>query len=404
MTRVDLALARRLVGPDGRAAVAAVGALLAGTDAAAAQRRDPLELAVRVRRATGLDAELAAAATTQVVLRAHAAPKLGADAERMLFTRAGLEQLTAAPVAAHRAARLAPQGGTVLDLGCGLGGDAAALARAGGGRVVAVERDPATALLAAANAAALGLPIAVVQADATTLAIQGASAVFADPARRDGAGRSFDLDALQPPWGFVLGLLAGPVPAAVKAAPGVPLDRVPADVEVEFVSWEGGLKEAVLWSAAAGGVPGGRRATLLPSGRSVLAEPAAAPPPAGPPGAFLVEPDPALIRAGLVGHVAAAVDGRLLDPHLAYVTADTAPEPGWGRRYAVVDVLPYDERRLRQYVAAHRIGRLTVKRRGVDVEPETLRRRLKPRGAAAATLVLSRTPVGAVALVVQPLA
>src|SRR5206468_358536 len=81
----------------------------------------------------------------------------GTDAGRMFFTRAGLEQATRGAVAARRARRLTAAGVRhVADLGCGIGADALALARAGI-RVSAVEADPATAAVATANAAALGL-------------------------------------------------------------------------------------------------------------------------------------------------------------------------------------------------------------------------------------------------------
>src|SRR3954470_19899991 len=136
--------------------------------AAATDHGDPLAAASAVR-SHGIAADLGAAALTQVELRRRAATKFGAEAERMFFTRPGLEQATRSVVADRRAARLAAAGvRSLADLGCGLGTDAMAAARAGI-RVFAVDADPLTAETAAVNVAALGLSdlVRVECADAT---------------------------------------------------------------------------------------------------------------------------------------------------------------------------------------------------------------------------------------------
>src|SRR5688500_15532360 len=154
-------------------------------------------------RSRGIEPALAAAALTQTAFRQRAAGKFGPAAAEMFFTRAGLEQATRLIVADRRAARLAGDGVTSLaDLGCGLGSDALAAARAGI-RVSAVDADPLTAEMAAANADAAGLAdlVTVECADATTVAVEKFDAVFADPARRRaGGGRVFDPKSYSPPW------------------------------------------------------------------------------------------------------------------------------------------------------------------------------------------------------------
>ncbi|HEX8092942.1 methyltransferase domain-containing protein, partial [Jatrophihabitans sp.] len=118
---------------------------------------DPVRRAAAARRL--LPPELATAALTQAGLRAAARTKFGSLAGRLLFTADGLEQATRIEVADHRAARFAGAGlASVLDLCCGIGSDARAFARAGL-RVSGVERDPAIAALAAANAA--GQPVRI---------------------------------------------------------------------------------------------------------------------------------------------------------------------------------------------------------------------------------------------------
>ncbi len=348
--------------------------------------------AERLRRSA--PAELATVALSQSRLRARADAKFGTDAAAMFFTAAGVEQATRRPVAEHRAARFVAAGlASVADLGAGIGGDAIALARAGLG-VLAVERDGLTADVLRANASALGLAdrIRVLEADATRTDLAGWDAVFCDPARRTARGRVFDPRAYAPPWPFVAGLLGGGRPAAVKVAPGLPHDLVPAGVEAEWVSWSGEVKEAALWSGPlAGDAP--RRATLLPSGAVLAGRPE--PGTVRGVGQFLYEPDGAVIRAGLVGAVADAIGGGLLDPTIAYVTGDRLVATPFATAYEVVEVLPFGLKRLRAALVAQGVGRVVVKKRGTAVEPDELRRRLKLRGGKAEAVVILTRVAGA---------
>src|SRR5690606_16978983 len=133
---------------------------------------DPLAAAAAVRKVEP-DAERSAAALTQVQLRVRAVAKFGDDALRMCFTPDGLEQATRHRVAAHRAARLAAaQPASVVDLGCGVGGDLVAFARAGL-TAAGVDLDPVRARIAQANLDALGLAGATMVADSTELDLSG---------------------------------------------------------------------------------------------------------------------------------------------------------------------------------------------------------------------------------------
>ena len=223
---------------------------------------DPVRVATAVRRLEP-DAEKSAAATTQVQLRVRAVAKFGDAAPHLFFTPDALEQATRQRVAAHRAARLAAAipGGSVVDLGCGIGGDLIAFARAG---LIAagIDQDPIRVEMARANLAALDLAGAVQVGDATTVDPSGFGAAFADPARRGGRGRIFDVDGWTPPWPWVLGLLSGR--ALVKLAPGLAHDLVPDGVEAEWVSDGGDVKEAVLWSRDLATTD--RRATVIGDG------------------------------------------------------------------------------------------------------------------------------------------
>ena len=360
---------------------------------------DPVRVASVVRRLE-TDPEKAAAATTQVQLRLRAAAKFGEAAAQMFFTPDALEQATRTRVADHRAARLAAAipGGSVVDLGCGIGGDLVAFARAG---LVAagIDQDPVRVAMARANLAALGLPGAVQVADATTVDVSGFGAAFADPARRGGRGRVFDVEGWTPPWPWVLQLLRRR--ALVKVAPGIGRDLVPAGVEAEWVSDGGEVKEAVLWSPDLSTTD--RRATVIgDAGLATLTQEDDPGADVRAVGAYLYEPDGAVIRAGLVTAVAAGVGGGLLDPHIAYVTSDDSFRTPFARGYRVLEHLPYREKQLRAALHERGIGRLTIKKRGVQVVPEELRKRLALRGEAEATVVLTRVAGQGTALLVEP--
>jgi SAM-dependent methyltransferase len=361
--------ARLLLSDEGRAAVDLAGSL----------DLPPIP-AAEAMRAYG---EAGRLALEQVALRRRALAK-HPDGDRLWWTAEALEQSTPRTVALHHAQRFAeaPQ---VLDLGCSVGGDLLAF----GDRGIGVDLDLARCLLARANT---GAPVAC--ADVTTLNPRGW--VFADPARRTAGRRGFDPASWSPSLAQVL---AWDVDAlGVKVAPGIDHDVLPAELEVEVVSLDGDVKEAMLWRGA---TRRGHRmtATLLPSGAQLVGAGAVAA--VADVGGFLLEPDGAVIRAHLVAEVAAAVDGWLVDATIAYVSADRVVPTPFGRWYEVLDVLPFSLKRLRERLRG--VGTVTIKKRGTAVEPERLRRQLKLSGTEEATIVLTRVAGRQVAMVVRPL-
>ncbi|MFI7604079.1 methyltransferase domain-containing protein [Micromonospora sp. NPDC049366] len=375
---------------------------------------DPLAAASALR-AAGVPAGLAAAALTQAELRRRATGKFGPAAADMFFTRPGLEQATRRVVADRRAARLRAAGvGTLADLGCGLGADALAAARAGI-RVYAVEADPLTAAIATANVAAAGLAelVTVECGDATAFDVSRVDAVFCDPARRSsGTGRRiFDPSAYSPPWDFVVGLAERAPRTVVKVAPGIDHALIPAGAEAEWVGVDGDLVEAALWCGRLAEVP--RRATLLrpepPAGGSTsvveqLTGGGDREATVGPVRRFLHDPDPAVVRAHLVAELADRLDATLGDPEIAYLYADTPATSPFTRCLEVTDVLPFSLKRLRALLRERGVGRVEILKRGSALTPEQLRRDLRLAGAAPASLVLTRVAGAPTVLVCQPVA
>ncbi|GEC04980.1 methyltransferase [Streptomyces spinoverrucosus] len=380
-----------LLTPEGRALLDEVR----GTDPAQ-------ELAVATRLRRDHPADLVSAALGQARLRQRAVAKFGADAERMYFTPNGVEQSTRASVATYRARRFGELGVTsVADLCCGIGGDAIALARAGI-RVLAVDRDPLTAAAARANAEALGLTglIEVREADVTEVDVSAYDAVFVDPARRGGRGRIFDPEAYSPPLSWAAHMATTAPHAALKVAPGIPHEAVPDAAEAEWISDGGDVKEAVLWF---GTEPGLVRATLLPGPRTLCSR--GLPNPAvRPVGRFLYEPDGAVIRAHLVAEVAAELDGGLIDGTIAYVTADELRPTPYATAYEITDQLHFNIKKLKALLREREVGILTVKKRGSAVEPEELRKKVKPQGPNSATVFLTRVAGAPTMLIGHPAA
>ncbi len=363
-------------------------------------------------REAGHEPGLVAAALTQARLRAAGEAKFGPFARGMLFTPTGLEQATRFQVAARHAQRFTSAGiERVADLGCGIGADAMALATFER-EVVAVEQDEVTAAVATMNLR--HWPEAVVRCeDATRTDLTGIGGAFLDPARRAASGkRLLDPRAGSPPLSFVLDLATRLPAVGMKTAPGVPHHLVPQGAEAQWISVAGDVVEAGLWFGMLAREGVRRAALVLPADgdqeRSAIEVTDVGMPQvgAGPVGAVLYEPDGAVIRAGLVGQVAAVVNGRLLDPSIAYVTGDQVVRTELARAYAVEDVFAFQLKTLRSWLRDRGVGRLTIKKRGTAVQPEQLRRQLRLStswGDNEATIVLTRVAGRQSVLAVRPL-
>lgn len=351
----------------------------------------------RLTRLTRLRREVSAAVAAAVVdlleLRLRARRKFS-SADRMFLTQEGLEQSTGERIARCRAERF-PAGEPVLDACCGIGGDALALA--GRGPVLAVECDPITAACARANLSALRPSdrTAVLCADVTTLDLTrlqrgGFRSALLDPSRRvdadrGGRRRARGGEEYTPPLSWLETLRAVFPALGVKVSP-ILEDETLARLggAVEFFSDGGECKEAVLWYGEAADAmptplqPGQYCATILKAGGIVAAlapEPAERPALTAPQ-AWLYEPDPAVIRAGLIAQVAAQVGGAQLDPRIAYLTGERLQETPFATAYRILDSLPFHLKNLQVWLRRHHRRVEVVKRRGVPFEPEEMRSRL----------------------------
>jgi THUMP domain-like/RNA cap guanine-N2 methyltransferase len=435
-----------LLTPQGRELLARLA-----EDRPAGRAGSPLAQAERLRRE--YPAELVALAMAQHELRLAAVAKFSRAAE-MLFTRAGYEQSSSEAIARYRAARLAGArrgAGRVADLCCGIGGDLIALA--GAGEVLAVDRDEVHARLARHNAAVYGQAgqVAAVVSDVREVRLAGLAAVFIDPARRAGPGpvpagpasarpaparpapanpvRRFRAGLSEPPLDWCAALTSQVPAVCVKAAPGLPAELIPPGWEAEFIAEGRDLKEAVLWSPALatapvasppGGPPGPRRATVIapvpggrvpggpvpggrvpggqaaddqaPRGHVTLVAAPGDPVPLRAPGEYLLDPNPAVTRAGLVEDLARTLggDAAKIDPQIAFLTLDRPAETPFARTLRVLESAPWHEKEFGRRLRDLGIGAVDIRRRGLAGDVDQIRRRLKLAGKVRATLVITR--------------
>lgn len=344
-----------------------------------------------VASARALFAERSAVLVETVTLRRKAVRKFAGayDVSGWLFTDEALQQATAGPVAQHRAQRLA--GRTVHDATCSIGTELTAL-RKWADMVVGSDLDPVRLLMARHNLGLGGAPVALCRADAlrpvTTDAV-----VLVDPARRSGSRRRFDPRAYVPPLNELLDVLRAR-DYVLKCAPGVDfavLQRLGFRGEVEVVSLAGSVREACLWCPGLADTRVRRRATILDTAEQITdADPEDCA--VAPAGRWIVDPDGAVVRAGLVRHYGSRHGLWQLDPDIAYLSGDRLPDGVRG--FEVLEQLPFSERRLRQALSARAAGAVEILVRGVDIDPDALRSRLRLRGSMHLSVVVTRLGSG----------
>lgn len=367
-------------------------------------KADVLSLITSLRK-ENLDPQLVTTVINQSRLRHRAINKFGDFAGNMLFTEAGLEQATRFPVAALHAERFRDAGITsISDLGCGIASDSLAFA-ALGMRVESFEKDEETAALASFNLASF--PEATVHNQDALEAKITTEALWLDPARRELASKReshirLTPEDFSPNLNFVFEL-AAKYPTGVKLSPAFDHDLIPEDAEAIWVSHNSDLVELLLWFGKLA-EPGKTSALMLKAGsRHVFEGDNQIQAPTAKLGRYLFEPDTSLIRSHLMGDFAIRLGLGVTAPGIAYLTGDKLIDSPWLRAFEILDVLPLDEKQIRRYMADNNIGRLEIKKRGVDVTPEELRPKLKLKGKNPATLVLTKVGEARKAIVCKSL-
>ena len=322
--------------------------------------------------------------------------KLPAD---WLLCHDSAQQATPMRVSEVRAQRLVAalgEGATAVDVTCSIGTEGHAVEQVGMG-YIGSDLDQARLMMARYNLGS-GVdkhPPHLLCADALTPAVTGADVIIADPARRAGGRRITDPAQLLPPLPDLLHAWQGHA-MAVKCAPGLDFSGWTGLVSV--VSVDGGVKEACLYTPdLANGET--REAVIMRGARMDRITDALDDAPgeqlAHEPGEFIIDPDGAVVRAGLVRHYAVREGLWMLDERIAYLTGDQIPADTSGFRF--IEQVPL--KKLKGVLAAHGAGSVEILVRGVDVDPDQLRKKLGLKGDRAMAVVITRIGSAGVALV-----
>jgi hypothetical protein len=361
---------------------------------------DNVVRAVSALRDQGVSPEMTRVVLRQRRLRAQAKAKFGDFAARMFFTENGLQQATRLDVAAHHAARFRGLGNiTVGDLGCGIGGDALAIAGLGI-NVVAIDRDESTAAIATYNLAPFD-NASVEQGDAESVDLSRFGALWFDPARRTQDKRLSNPADWSPSLEWVFDV-AKRIPSGIKLSPAIAHELLPDGAEAQWVEDSGDTVECVVWTGALARPNVARSALILGADSADLT---ASEPDArvevGEVGAYVYDPSGAVIRAQLLGTLARQLGANTIASSIAYLSSNQLIHTPFAQVFKVLDIVPLDIRAITQYCRNAGIGTLEIKKRGVDIDPATFRTKLKLKGAGSATLILTRAGDGRVAIVAE---
>lgn len=389
-SRIDLAVWSRLAEPDGEELLGEIG------------RLDTLGPAAIERLRRRWDTGLVQAALELHQARDRATKKF-ADGRRLFLDRAGVEQASGEGVASYKAERfrgVADRG--IVDLCCGVGGDALALAPVG--QLLAVDRDPARRWMCERNLSLRGFSATseVICEDVGAVDVAG-RAVHVDPARRrEGSGgrrRLWRYSDFEPGPSELERIFASTPDVAVKLGPGLDPQELPLQPtdELEWISHGGQLVQAIWWRGALSQHPGQRTATLLPevetwSGNEFVPCEVHTCHDDGDYDSvrYLATADASLERSGLLGAWSREHELQELAPGLGVLVAAEPREIGMCEWFQVQTTLPWRRDRVRGWLHSHDAGNVAVKTRGGFVDANSEARKLSGGGDQAYVVFVLR--------------
>lgn len=363
-----------------------------------------LELAGQKKLRDAFDQELVRAALSVHEARTRADGILPL-AEKLWLTRVGLEQSTAWDVAQHKARRF-QDAAHVFDLCCGIGVDAGNLAAVT--HVVGVDNSPSMGVRTTWNIDIWGHSERFESRCQDVSGFDWAGEiVHVDPDRRSESDRPTKrLEQYQPNLEWMKKLTRKAAGGGIKISPASNFLQKFPGCEIELISLNGECREATVWFGSIAG-DHAFRATVLPSGESISAEPLSAWTNTTPAvGAFLLDPDPAIVRSGLLDVMAEKHQLLRLDDEEEYLTCDQQPHTSFVTAFQVETVLPNSLKALKQYLRADPSQYYEVKCRRLPTDADAIRRKLptgdKPprviifaRVAGRGTIVVANRMTGA---------
>ncbi|MDB5346833.1 MAG: hypothetical protein JWP89_5210 [Schlesneria sp.] len=343
------------------------------------------ELGLQSKLRRQFEDDLVRAALTLHELRRKAVAKFS-RASSLWCDRRGLEQATAELVALHKSKRFE---GPVWDLCSGIGSDAIAMAARC--RVTALDLNPAACLRTQWNAEVYGVSnqLQAVCRDVLQLEELG-GLVHVDPDRRAGSeGKASRIEDYVPGLPDLLSIMQRCRGGAIKVGPACNFGGKFPNTEIELISLFGECKEATVWfGELAHSQP--FRATVLPSGETIAGHPLDAVAPVTPLGRYVYDPDPAVVRAGLLDVVAQKLELTRIDEAEEYLTSDSLVDSAFAQAFEVLAELPHNENELRSWLRKSDFGQVEIKCRHIPVQAETLRRRLPLPGKQPGVVIIAK--------------
>lgn len=352
-----------------------------------ADNRDDLALS-KSPQLKSLPTPLRFALLEQKKLRLKAQKKCQREVE-LYFTPLGLEQMTHWEIARYKASRYPKDIKSVADLCCGLGGDSFFLHQSM--RVVGVDREP-DALLAFKHNVSKYRSVDAVMADVSTLSIK-ADMVLLDPSRRaKGKTERWQEEDLSPSWDEIQKLIGHYGNMALKLGPGIQLPEFLQDYECQYLGLRDECLEALVLTGQLGR-KGWVRAVELPAACSLEAMKTDIADSFGrvqSPGKFLFEPVKSVVRSHLFGVLAEQQGLWQIDARVAYLSGDQEIKHPLLKAYRILEELPFDLKVVKNFLKKFEVGRLEIKKRGVNLIPEEFRAGLKLVGPNEGTLIFTR--------------
>lgn len=395
---------------------------------ALSKRMDALQISTRLNK-DGYSNEERAAIMDYMALVPKFHEKFFDDTERkgkfLLCDRLALEQSTAKDIGRWKS-RLWPSEGSVNDLCCGMGGDSLFLPHSL--KITGVDLDENRLAMYRYNMLAIENDIDTLCADVRSVD-KSADYFTIDPARRALEGENQrDLRNLTPTLEEVIEISKRYKGGMAKLPPGYPPAEIPDGTEILYLGGHSDCRECLVLFSALAKNPDTVRAVIIGKSGETLAEwcrkrdrsletldddlqekldkndslegkdrtyrtaTSKSDLPLGELDKYIAEPAPVLIRSHLFNAAALACDpsAHLISEGIAYVTSSIPlPAPGFSC-YEVIAHAEIATGAVRTMLKEHNIGKITLKLRGVKLDPDAEIKRLKPKGKESATLFYTR--------------
>lgn len=405
------------------------------------KRLDALQVSTRLAK-EGYSNEERAAIMDYMALAPKFREKFFGDSKLknafLLCDKLALEQSTAKDIG-HWKAKLWPSVGTVNDLCCGMGGDSLFLPETL--RVTGIDLDEDRLAMYRYNMQALGKSADTLCADVRSVD-NSADYFTIDPARRAIEGENQrDLRNLTPTLEEVVEISKHYKGGMAKLPPGYPPAEIPDGTEIIYIGGHSDCREFLVLFGALAKNPDSVRAVIVDKSGDTVAEwsrkrdrsletldddlqekldkndslegkdrtyrtaTSKSDLPLGEISPFISEPAPVLIRSHLFNQAAQVSDpnAHLISEGIAYVSTEKQlPAPG----FACYEVLTHTEiatSAVRAMLKEHDVGKITLKLRGVRLDPDAEIKRLKPKGKNSAILFYTRALGEKVAILARKL-